>query len=318
SISQHNFRGEGEDARIGATISGLTKQVDTSFTEPYFLGRNLSAGVDLYASQSDYQTFSSYTVNSAGIVLRAGYPLSDEIRQKLNYTFHGDQILNVPSTASPYIIDQAGTTTTSSFGQSLIYDTRDSKLHPTLGFIAHLDTDIAGAGGSRQWFRAKVGGTQYYPIADKWILSGTAEAGQIWSFNGPTKINERFFLGGDTLRGFQYAGVGPRDLSSGYSDALGGTRFVRGTVDMGMPTPLPEEFGLRLHVFSDAGILSNPDASSVTGYTIANDSSLRLSAGIGITWDSPFGPIRLDFAEPILYKPYDQIQHINFSFGTKF
>ncbi len=317
SISQHNFMGQGQDARFGATVSGRTKQIDTSFTEPYFFDRNLSAGVDLFATQTDNQDLSSYDVNSAGTSLRMGYPLSEEIRQKVNYSFHYDQIVNVPDTASLYIRDQKGSSTTSSVGQSLIYDTRDSKLDPTLGFITHLDTDVAGAGGSRKWFRAKVGGTQYYPLAEKWIISGTAEAGQIWGLDGPTKINERFFLGGDNLRGFEFAGIGARDLSSSYQDALGGTRFVRGSVDLGMPTPVPPEFGLRAHIFTDAGMIGRPDATAVVGNTIANDESLHLSAGVGITWDSPFGPIRLDYAQPILYKSYDKLEHIHFSFGTK-
>jgi outer membrane protein insertion porin family len=318
SISQHNFMGEGQDARLGATISGRTKQVDTSFTEPYFLDRDLSAGVDLFASETNNQDLSSYDVNTAGLTYRLGYPITDEIRQKLNYSFHGDQVLNVPSTASVYIIDQAGTTTTSSIGQSLTYDTRDSKLNPTLGFLTHLDADVAGAGGSREWARIKVGGTQFYPLADKWIVSGTAEAGRIWGLNGPTKINERFFLGGDTLRGFQYAGIGPRDLTSAYTDALGGNEYARGTADLAMPTPLPPEFGVKGHLFTDAGFLGQSDETPIPGYAIANDSSLHLSAGVGVTWDSPFGPIRLDFAEPILYKSYDKIEHIHFSFGTKF
>ena len=318
SISQHNFRGEGEDLRFGGTISGRTKQLDTSFTEPYFLDRNLSAGVDVFGSQTNNQDLSSYDVNTAGTTFRVGYPLSDEIRQKLNYSFHYDQILNVPSTASLYIIDQEGASTTSSVGQSLIFDTRDSKLEPTLGFITHFDTDIAGAGGSRQWFRSKIGGTQYYPLAEKWIISGTAEAGDIVGLGGPTKINERFFLGGDSLRGFQYAGVGPRDLTSSYQDALGGNSFVRGDIDLTMPTPLPPEFGIKGHWFVDAGVLGSPDLTPIPGDTIATDQSPRLSTGIGVTWDSPFGPIRLDFAEPILYKSYDKIEHIHFSFGTKF
>ena len=318
SISQHNFMGRGQDARVGATISGRTKQLDTSFTEPYFLNRDLSAGVDMYASQTDNQDLSSYSVNSAGITLRAGIPLSEEIRQRWNYSFHGDQILNVPSTASIYIADQAGTTTTSSIGQSLVYDTRDSKLDPTLGFLAHFDTDVAGAGGSRRWFRTKIGGTQYYPLAEKWTISGTAEVGQIWGLDGPTKINERFFLGGDSLRGFQYAGVGPRDLTSSYQDSLGGTRFARGSADLAMPTPLPAEFGIRAHLFTDAGYIGKSDETPIAGDAITNDGGLRLSSGIGVTWDSPFGPIRLDYAEPILYESYDKIQHVHFSFGAKF
>ena len=299
SISQHNFMGQGQDVRLGMTISGRTDQIDTSFTEPHFLDRDLSAGVDLFASQTNNQDLSSYSVNSAGTTLRMGYPLSDEIRQKLNYSFHGDQILNVPSTASPYIIAEAGTTTTSSFGQSLTYDTRDSKLDPTLGFLTHVDTDVAGAGGSRQWFRTKIGGTQYYPVAEKWILSGTAEAGQIWGISGPTKINERFFLGGDNLRGFQYAGIGPRDITVSTQDALGSDQFVRGSADLSMPTPLPPEFGIKAHFFTDAGFLGKSDITPLAGDTIVTDQSLHMSAGIGITWDSPFGPIRLDYAEPV-------------------
>ncbi|MFA4994271.1 MAG: outer membrane protein assembly factor BamA [Bdellovibrionales bacterium] len=318
SISQHNFMGRGQDLRLGATVSGRTKQIDTSFTEPYFLDRNLSAGVDLFATRTDNQDLSSYDINSAGTTLRMSYPLSEEIRQKLNYSFHADEITNVPSSASLYVKDQEGTATTSSIGQSLVYDTRDSKLNPTLGFLTHFDTDVAGLGGSRKWVRAKLGGTQYYPITDNWILSGTAEVGQIWALTGETKINERFNLGGDNLRGFEYAGIGSRDMTSVYQDSLGGTRFVRGSVDLSMPVPVSPEFGFKAHIFSDAGILGKSDQTQIAGSTITNDESLHLSIGVGLTWDSPFGPIRLDYAKPVLYKSYDKLQNIHFSFGTKF
>ncbi len=318
SISQHNFMGRGQDLRLSASISGRTKQIDTSFTEPYFLDRNLSAGVDLFATRTDNQDLSSYDIDSAGTTLRLGYPLSEEIRQKVNYSFHADKITNVPTTASAYVREEAGTSTTSSFGQSLIYDTRDSKLDPTLGFVTHLDTDVAGAGGSRKWVKAKIGGTQYYPITEKWVLSGTAEAGKIWGLDGPTKVNERFFLGGDNLRGFQYAGIGSRDMNSTYQDSLGGTYFVRGSVNLAMPVPLSPEFGFKAHLFTDAGILGKADQTNIPGNPVTNDESLHLSVGIGLTWDSPFGPIRLDYAQPVLYKTFDKIEHIHFSFGTKF
>lgn len=318
SVSQRNFMGRGQEARFGATLSGRSKQIDTSFTEPYFMDRNLSAGVDLFATATDNQDLSSYDINSVGTTLRMGYPLSSELRQKVNYSFHSDEILNVPSTASVYVQEQAGTAVTSSVGQSLIYDTRDSRLDPTLGFITHLDTDIAGIGGTRKWFRTKIGGTQYYPVAENWILSGTLEAGQIWSLNGNTRINERFFLGGDSLRGFQYAGIGARDLTSSYKDALGGTRFTRGTINFAMPTPLAAEYGIKAHIFTDAGFLGKADQPSTSSKPITQDESLHLSAGVGITWDSPFGPIRLDYAQPILYKSFDKLEHIHFSFGTKF
>lgn len=318
SISEHNFLGQGQDARLGATISGRTRQIDTSFTEPYFMDRDFSAGVDLYSSSTDNQDLSSYSTSSSGFALRGGYPLSEELRQRINYTLHYDSITNVPSTASVYIKDQSGASVTSSVGQGLTYDTRDSKLEPTLGFITNLDTDFAGAGGSRKWFRAKAGGTQYYPIADHWIISGTGEAGKVWGFSGPTKINERFFLGGDNLRGFQYAGVGPRDITSTNQDALGGDTFARGSVELTMPTPFPPELGLKSHGFVDAGMLGNSDETPIPGDLIAGGGALHVSAGIGLTWASPFGPVRIDFAEPLVKKSYDKVEHIHFSFGTKF
>lgn len=318
SISEHNFMGQGQDARVGATVSGRTKQITTSFTEPYFMDRDLSAGIDLFANQTNNQNLSSYDTDTAGFTLRTGYPLSEEVRQRLNYSFHDDTISNVPSTASIYIMDQAGTATTSSFGQTLTYDTRDSKLDPTLGFLTHLDTDVAGAGGSRKWFRARVGGTQYYPLADKWILSGTGEVGQIWGIGEPTKINERFFLGGDTLRGFQYAGIGPRDLTSTNQDALGGDQFGRASVDLTTPTPFPVEVGLKGHIFVDAGLLGSIPETQQPGDVLVSSETLHLSTGVGVTWASPFGPVRLDFAEPLMYTTYDKIEHIHFSFGTQF
>ena len=318
SIHEANFMGQGQDARIGATISGRTKQIDTSFTEPYFLDRNLSAGVDLFRIQTDNQDLSSYDETSTGFTLRLGYPLSDELRQKLTYTFHDDKIDDVPSDASLFIIDQQGTSVTSAVGQELDYDTRDSKLDPTMGFITHVNTDFAGVGGSRKYLRLRLGGTQYIPLDEQWILSGTAEAGEIWGLNGPTKINERFYLGGDNLRGFEYAGVGPRDLTDSNRDALGGDRFTRGTLELQTPTPLPPELGLKGRFFVDAGTLGGGQNIAPSGDVVALDESLRLSAGIGLTWQSPFGPVRIDFAEPLIYKSYDKIQHINFGFGTSF
>jgi len=318
SIRERNFMGEGQDARFGATISGRTRQVDTSFTEPYFMDRNLSMGGDLFYTQTDNQDLSSYDVNSEGFTLRSGYPLSEQIRQRLNYSFHHDTISDVPSDASLYILEQQGSATTSSVGQELDYDTRDSKLEPTEGFNTHFNTDFAGLGGSRKWLKMVLGGTQYVPLAEKWNLALTAEAGEIWGLNGPTKINERFFLGGDTLRGFQYAGIGPRDISSPNDDALGGDRFARGTAQLTVPNPSPAELGLKTHVFIDMGTLGGADEQTISGDTLAVDESLHVSTGAGITWASPFGPVTLDFAEPILYKTYDKIEHIHFSFGAKF
>lgn len=317
SIRERNFLGRGQDVRLGATLSGVTKQFDFSFNEPYFLERDLNAGFDVFHVRNDNQSLSSYDEVKTGTTFRIGYPFSERLRQLVSYTIQSDTIENVNDT-SRYIRDQEGTTVTSMVGQELTYDTRDSKLDPKAGFVTRLSTDVAGAGGDTDFFRIKIGGTQFYELADDYILSATAETGFIWGLGQDVRINNRYFLGGDRLRGFEYAGLGPRDLTGGVDDALGGNRYTRGSIELTVPTPLPSELGFKGHIFTDAGTLGHNDEKPLPGEIFKNDESLRASAGVGVTWQSPFGPVRLDFAEAFLKKSYDKMQHIHFSFGTRF
>jgi outer membrane protein insertion porin family len=319
SIHEKNFLGKGQDARLGATISGITKQFTFSFTEPYFLDRDLSAGFDLFHTRSDYQDYSDYDERNTGATLRMGYPLSDELRQRVSYSFQETELLNISATASRYIRDQEGVSTRSIIAQELIYDTRDSKLEPTKGFVTHLNTDFAGAGGSRKFFRAKFGGTQYYPVAEQYVFSVMGEIGQVWGLEGQNvSIADRFFLGSDTLRGFEYAGIGPRDVTGDNTDALGGNRFSRGTIELITPTPFPTEIGLKGHIFTDFGTLGKVDEIPAAGDVFMTGESLHMGAGVGLSWQSPFGPIRLDIAKAVLKESYDKTEVFHFSFGTRF
>jgi len=101
-------------------------------------------------------------------------------------------------------------------------------------------------------------------------------------------------------------------------DALGGNRFARGSVELAFPIGLPEEFGVTGHAFSDFGTLSDVDATPQPGEQLVDDNSIRLSAGFGISWRSPLGPIRVDLAFPILKESYDKTEEFRFSFGTRF
>ncbi|MDD3182721.1 MAG: outer membrane protein assembly factor BamA [Alphaproteobacteria bacterium] len=318
SIRERNFLGKGQDVRLGATISGVTKQFDFSFTEPYFLDRDLSAGADIFHVRSDEQRQSAYDETNTGFTLRMGYPLSEQLRQNLSYTLRQDKISNVSSTASRFIRDQVGTSVTSMVSQELVYDERDSKIEPTEGFVTKLKTDVAGAGGNRQYVRAKLTGVQYYTPVEKITLSATGEVGVIEGFNQDVHINDRFFLGGDTLRGFAYGGIGPRDLTNGADDALGGNRFARGSLEMSFPTFMPEDLGFKGHLFGDVGVLGKNDEKASAGELFMSDEKIRGSIGLGVSWQSPFGLVRLDYAQPVLKQSYDDIEHIHFSFGTRF
>ncbi|MBI1273908.1 MAG: outer membrane protein assembly factor BamA [Alphaproteobacteria bacterium] len=318
SIRERNFMGKGQDVRIGTTLSSRTKQFDFSFTEPYFLDRDLAAGFDAFRTTRDNQDESAYDETNTGFSLRLGYPLSEQLRQRLSYTFQNTEISDVPSTASRFVKEQSGTTNTSMVGQELIYDTRDSRISPTDGYMMKLTTDFAGLGGSVKYIRTRLLGTTYYPVADDWIVSALAEGGYIWGLDQNVRISDRFFLGGETLRGFRFAGVGPRDLTGGADDALGGERYVRGNVELTMPSPLPDEVGVKFHLFADAGTLGKVAATPLPGEIFRNEESVRISAGMGMTWQSPFGPIRMDFAKALRKESYDKTEVFRFSFGTRF
>ncbi len=318
SIREKNFLGKGQDVRLGATVSGVSRQFDLSITEPYFLDRNLSAGADVFHTMRDNQTESSYDISSTGFALRMGYPLSEDLRQSWTYTLHEDHVSDVDANASRFIRDQVGHSLTSLVGHELTLDERDSKIDPTKGFVTRLNTDFAGVGGDHRFVRAKLGGTQYFSLAEDYVLSVLGEGGYVWGLDQKVKINDRFFLGSDTLRGFSYAGVGPRDLTNGADDALGGNRFYRGSLELTTPLPTPTELGFKGHIFSDAGSLGKCEETPLATEDFRDNDSIRISVGAGLSWASPFGPLRLDFAVPVKKESYDKTELIHFSFGTKF
>ena len=164
-----------------------------------------------------------------------------------------------------------------------------------------------------RYVSGRTGATYYYPVFDKVVLSALGETGVIQGVGKDVQINERFFLGGNTLRGFDEAGVGPRDTAT--DDALGGEIFYRSSLEASFPLGLPEELGIQGHTFVDAGSLFELDD---TGPTVADESSIRVGAGFGVSWKSPFGPIRADFALPVVDEDFDEDENFRFNFGTRF
>lgn len=313
-IRERNLLGRGQDLLLATTLAGERTEFNVSFTEPHFLERDLSAGVDAFHTTRDLQDESSYDQKRSGAGLRFGYPLSERWGQSWRYRFERNEIENVQDDASRFVIEQEGSRDTSAISQRLVYDSRDSTLFPTDGWLLWLDAELAGLGGDAEYVSGKTGASYYYPIMDQWILNILGETGAITSFgDDDVQINERYYIGGTTLRGFRSAGIGPRDIVT--SDALGGEYFYRGSAETSFPLGLPEEFGIQGHAFSDFGALWNVPYS---GSEVVDESNLRASAGIGISWRSPFGPIRVDYAEPISKEDYDETETFRFNFGTRF
>lgn len=314
-IRERNLLGKGQDLLFGTTIAGSRTQFDASFTEPHFLDRDLSAGVDAFHSTQDLQDESSYDQNRTGGALRMGYPLSEKWSQGWKYRLESNEIANVDSTASRFIQDQEGKRTTSAISQRLAFDDRDSTLFPTEGLYSWIDGEVAGLGGDAKYVSGKLGSNYYIPVYKRSVIFDVlGEVGAIGGWGDEdVQINERYYLGGTTLRGFERAGVGPRDSAT--NDSLGGNLFYRGSAELKFPIGLPEELGIAGHAFTDFGSLWSLDESAAG---ILDENSLRASSGIGISWRSPLGPIRIDVAQPWLEEDFDKDEVFRFSFGTRF
>ena len=313
SIRERNLLGKGQDLRLGFTIAQRVQQLDFSFTEPYFLDRNMAAGIDLFEIQRDQQSESQFDQFSLGGSLRVGYQITEPLRQTLKYTLRKDQITDIASTASTFIKEEGGSRNTSSFGQVLLYDRRDNRQDPTEGYFAQLGNDLAGAGGNVRYLRTTLGAGYFYPVAPQWVLSLTGEGGYIRGLDDTVRIEDRFFVGGDNLRGFATGGIGPRDTST--SDALGGNAYYTGSLSLGFPLGLPQELGLTARAFSDFGSLFESDDH---GPTVVDSHAIRVSAGMGLSWASPVGPVKLDVAVPVVRESFDKRELFRVGFGTRF
>lgn len=311
-IRERNLLGRGQDLRFGVSGSTSSTEYDISFTEPYFLGRDVSAGFDLFRIERKYKE-SSYDELKTGGTLRAAYDLGPDLRQSLNYTLKSTEITNIDSDASRFIKEQEGTTVVSQIGQTLTYDKRDNRIDPRDGYIGQVTTEVAGAGGDEQFFRLKLKGGYYVPIDNVWGLAFIAQAGYIIGLGQDVSIGERFFIGGNSFRGFQKSGIGPRDIDTG--DSLGGNQYYVGSVEMTFPNGLPEDLGLRTFLFTDVGSLWDVDA---TGSEVRDINSVRASLGIGMEFVTAFGRVRVDIGEPVLKESYDKTELFRFSFGTRF
>ncbi len=225
---------------------------------------------------------------------------------------------------SVVLCQQRGSYVTSQVGYTLGLDERNDPIVATRGYFINLSQDVAGLGGSVHYLRSEVRGGWYHGFNKDFILSLTGSSGYIDGFNGDAvRITDRFYEGGDTFRGFQIAGIGPRDTQ--YGDALGGKFYAIGTVEMTLPTKLPEQYGIKAALFSDFGTEGGLDRvekinpnTNLPLTTVQDDFGLRASVGISIFWKSPMGPLRFDLSQIIRKDSYDKTQLFNFSTTTRF
>jgi outer membrane protein insertion porin family len=253
---------------------------------------------------------------------------------------------------------QQGAYLTSSIGYGLVYNSLDNSKLPTSGVYVGFGQDFAGVGGAVSYLRSTVDVRAYYEVVSDLVSMLHLQGGDMFSLKDcPTantcvgnsnyvRLLDDFKMGPNLVRGFQPAGIGPRDITPGTSnDALGGTMYWGASVEMQYPLYfLPKDSGFRGAIFVDSGSVwgyrgetANPATGEINGVVTgtqpgglptpffckcalqyADSPAVRASAGASIIWDSPFGPLRFDFAYPLLKQSYDRTQFFSFGGGTKF
>ena len=311
-VSERNFMGKGQRISLVSKFSEREADYTFSFSEPYFLNRDLYASTNLYNNKIDYKE-SSYELSRQGFNLSGNFTLDEFIRQSLRYSLEVRD-LNPRSGASASIISEKGETVLSELSTSINIDTTDNRNMPTEGYSLAIASSFAGLGGDKEFLRINNNANYYKSFNDESIILDVGyDAGVIIGLDQDILISDRYFLGGNSFRGFDQSGLGPRDSNN--SDSLGGNLFYTGSIKASFGIGLPPELGVKGNWFATAGSLTGIDKSSVS---YNDDASIRLSSGVGISWNSPFGPISIIFSQAILKEDYDRTESVSFGIGQKF
>ncbi|OQM73188.1 outer membrane protein assembly factor BamA [Manganibacter manganicus] len=332
SITERNFLGRGQFIRLSAGGGKHSRDFALSFTEPYFLGRRISAGFDVFKSTREYDH--KYDSEVLGGTVRFGLPITQNISTQLAYNISREEYeLNEDCDTNDDGIPDGGCDISqailngidqspwikSSISGSVIYNTIDDPKNPHYGIYANAGVEVAGLGGDAKFVKFTARGSLYQTLSEEYDIVGVLSggAGYMTGFGDEgIRIFDQFRSNDRIIRGFDYNGIGPADAVTG--DHLGGTTYFNASAEAQFPLPLvPESFGLRGAVFADAATLYNNDVD-FGGAVVSNGMKLRASVGIGLMWASPFGPLRIDYAVPVQKEDTDDTQEFNFGISTRF
>jgi outer membrane protein insertion porin family len=328
SVGDRNFLGTGDIAKATVTYGLYARGFDLTFTDPYALGPRTSLGGELFGRQTFANSNQSYDTSLYGAKLLLGTPINDQLGVMWNYSIY-NQAVSLPAgnTASLPIQQaaQMGPYWVSSIGNSVVYSTFDSAKNPTEGFRAQSNNDFAGLGGAAKFARSTEDVRYYHSIVGDVVGMVRAQGGYVTPWGGSQlPLLNGFFGGPQLVRGFAPNGFGPRDITPGTTmDNVGGNVFWTSSAELQAPVPLvPADAQLKMALFSDVGSLWANNASSVSHLStlspsqqIANSRAARAALGASLIWDSPFGPLRVDYAYPIAKQPFDVTQRLQFGAG---
>lgn len=323
TFSERNFLGRGQSLSLSFNTAASSSQYGFSFVEPTFLGRpNVAFGIALNYNETAGLN-NEYDTALGKFEPFLSFPLSERSTLKLKYTLGYSNItVPDPTLVGGIVSAEAlqGERFDSSLGYTFTYDSRRGGLNPNSGVLLEFGQDFAGLGGDTNFVKTQVRGIAQTKIFNEEVtLRATVEAGALHYSKGTSRVSDRFFVGPSTLRGFEYGGIGPREIGAGTDDGLGGNYYAVARFDAEFPLGLPEEYGIRGGLFYDVGSVWGLDnTSAATGTVVSEGFAPRHVVGFSILWDSAIGPLRLNFSEAISKEKSDRAQSFNLTVSTKF
>ena len=315
-ITETNFMGRGQTVQLRGSIAEYQKQALFSFTEPFLFGRQLSAGFDIAYTMYDYSSLGGFQYDRDSLTIsgRMGWKLTDHWSQTVRLSAAFDQNYDLQiggwSDAQLYTL-----------GTNLKYYNLNTNFQQNThtGIVGNLGVSYTGFGGTETYMRYSGDITAMVKFFDdRWQLKTSMDVGYIQPLDSDDYIARvyRYFLGGESLRGFDIAGVGLR-----YGNyALGGLWKVNGSTQLNFPIFIPDEYQVKGFVFMDYGILGKPPTKNLdeSNPYVKIDSDWRTSVGFGIYWNTPMGPMNFSWGWPLKMNKYDQERKFLLSFETQF
>lgn len=309
NILQRNLFGRGQYLALKAYLGGETSRYSLSFTEPWLFDTPLSAGFDIY---NWYREYNDFNKDATGGKLRISHPFGTWSRWHLAYVFENAKVSDVAEDAALIIKDQEGRQIKSSLMASIERDSTDHPFLPTRGSTATVAVEysIPYLGSDSDFVSVVAGVGRYVPLWWKFVGFAHIKGGYIFELDAdkPVPIYERFFLGGiNSIRAFDWGDVGPKDPETG--DSIGGIKF--GQVNLELLFPLAEKIGMRGVLFFDA-------ANAFDDGEDFRLEDFRTAAGAGVRWNSPMGPLRIEWGYNLDRKPGEDSSNWQFSMGVFF
>ncbi len=316
--AERNFLGRGQ-ALSFAIRTGIDNQsYEFDFTEPEFLSPELRFNLGLSYGETDNQG-AAYDTRNFDITPSLSFPLSEYSRLSVRGNVSATEMLN-PGTVGSIVEDEItrGRLDDAGFGFTYRYDTRGVGLDPSSGIAVIYNQDFGGMAGDKGTFSKSTIRTigERAIMHEDVVLRGVLEAGLLHHTGGSSRVTDRFFLPATVLRGFEFAGMGPRQRDGTINDALGGNKYTVAKFEMDFPLGLPEEYGMSGGAFYQAGNLWDTGASG--NGLLYDNGAWRQVVGATLYWTTPIGPLRFDFTRALKKETHDEERTFDMSIATRF